>query len=186
MGDKPPASVYSIVEKAYFRLQAGDVLSNCLEDGSVDPLHEMIQEMVIAGPQSLDALREILNEAAKRKTQVLDDLNQVTDQLSIIFKGYGISLQEQDGDQSSLLSVRALSEESFQALMDEQEIHSVTQSECLKVLRESQDLIATLNSKIQLLENIETYLKDWLWGLTYEFIRQGKDEGSKEVGDVVL
>jgi len=33
-----------------------------------------------------------------------------------------------------------------------------------------------LNGKIQLLESIENYLQDWLWGLTYQFIRQGEDE----------
>ena len=78
MDNKPASSIYSIVEKAYFRLQAGDVLTHCIEDGSTHPIHEMIQEMVLAGPQSLEALREILGEASKRKTQVYDDLNQVT------------------------------------------------------------------------------------------------------------
>src|SRR5512143_2270649 len=99
MANKPGSSIYSLVEKAYFRLQAGDVLTRCLEDGTTDPLHEMIQEMVLAGPQSLDALREILGESVKRKAQVYDDLNQVTNQLSIILKGYGISLERQGGNQ---------------------------------------------------------------------------------------
>ncbi len=53
----------------------------------------------IDGPQSLDALREILSEAMKRKAQVYDDLNQVTNQLSIILMGYGISLEQKGGTQ---------------------------------------------------------------------------------------
>src|SRR5512136_557340 len=99
MANKPPSSIYSIVEKAYFRLQAGDVITHCLEDGSTNPIHEMIQEMVLAGPQSLEALREILAEVSKRKSQVYDDLNQVINQLSIILKGYGINLEPQTGNQ---------------------------------------------------------------------------------------
>ena len=74
MDNKPSSSIYSIVEKAYFRLQAGDVLTHCLEVGTTEPVHEMIQEMVLAGPQSLEALREILGEAMKRKAQVYDEL----------------------------------------------------------------------------------------------------------------
>src|SRR4030066_937221 len=116
MENKPLASIYSIVEKAYFRLQAGDVITHCLEEGSTGPIHEMIQEMVLAGPQSLDALREILSEAMNRKAQVYDDLNQVTNQLSIILKGYGINLDKQGGNQI----LHSLNEPQMVDLLDEQ------------------------------------------------------------------
>jgi hypothetical protein len=170
MGNKPSTPIYSIVEKAYFRLQAGDVITRCIEEGSTNPIHEMIQEMVLAGPQSLDALREILGEASKRKSQVHDDLNQVTNQLSIILKGYGIILEPQVGNQV----LQALTENKLVALMDEQGVSEIeTRSNSLQVLKDSQELISTLNGKILLLENIEMYLQDWLWGLTYQSIRQG-------------
>jgi hypothetical protein len=178
MGNKPPSSIYSIVEKAYFRLQAGDVITHCLEDGSTDPLHQMIQEMVLAGPQNLDALREILAEAVKRKAQVYDDLNQVNNQLSIILKGYGINLDNQKGIQV----LQTLSEHQLRDILDEQGIvDDEARTSSLQVLMDSQELISTLTQKIQLLENIETYLQDWLWGLTYQFIRHADDEGSQDI-----
>src|SRR4030066_1482753 len=99
MVNKPNSAIYSIVEKAYYYLQAGDVLSHCMEDGTTDPIHQMIQEMVVSGPQSLEALREILGEAMKKKTQVYSDLNQVTNQLSIILKDNGVTLEAQEGNQ---------------------------------------------------------------------------------------
>ena len=173
MVNKPTTPIYAIVEKAYYRLQAGDVLTHCLEDGSADPIHEMIQEMVLAGPQSLEALREILGETVKRKAQVYDDLNQVTNQLSIILKGYGISLERQGGNQA----LQSLTEVELSGMLDEQNIvKSTERAECIQVLKDSQELMATLNGKIQLLENIEKYLQDWLWGLTYQFIKLGDDE----------
>ena len=172
MANKPTSKIYSIVEKAYFRLQAGDVLTHCIEDGSTNPIHEMIQEMVLAGPQSLEALREILAEANKRKTQVYDDLNQVTNQLSIILKGYGVSI-ELAGNQV----MQNLSEDQLVQLMDAQGVvEKATRTSSLQVVRDSQELINTLNSKIILLESIETYLQDWLWGLTYQSIRQPPGE----------
>lgn len=176
MANKPAASIYSIVEKAYFRLQAGDVLTRCLDDGTIDPVHEMIQEMVLAGPQSMDALREILGETMKRKAQVYDDLNQVTNQLAIILKGYGISLERQGGSQA----LRSLNELQLVQMLDEQNIVVPdARTESVQVLKDSQELIGTLNAKIQLLENIENYLSDWLWGLTYQQLRQG-DDGTEE------
>jgi hypothetical protein len=175
MDNKPSASIYSIVEKAYFRLQAGDVLSHCLEDGTTGPIHEMIQEMVLAGPQSLEALREILAEAMKRMSQVHDDLSQVVNQLSIILKGYGLKLEALGGNQM----LQSIDEDELIDLMDAQELFETeTRSNCLQVMKDSRELINTLNGKIELLDNIEKYLQDWLWGLTYQFIRQGEDEAS--------
>jgi hypothetical protein len=158
MVNRTTSSIYTIVEKTYYRLQAGDVLTHCIEDGSSAPIHEMIQEMVIAGPQSLDALREILGETIKRKSQVHDDLSQVINQLSIILKGYGLI-----------------------EMMNTQELFEAdTRTGCLQVLMDSKELITTLDSKIQLLENIENYLQDWLWGLTYQSIREGADVAGTE------
>jgi hypothetical protein len=173
MDNKPASSIYSIVEKAYFRLQAGDVLTHCLEDGTTEPVHEMVQEMILAGPQNLEALREILGEALKRKAQVYDDLNQVTNQLSIILIGYGISLERQGGNQV----LQSLDERQLLKMFDEQKIDDAEERVgALQILTNSQELISTLTGKIQLLENIEIYLQDWLWGLTYQSIKQKEDE----------
>jgi hypothetical protein len=177
MGSRPGSSIYSIVEKAYFRLQAGDVLTRCLEVGSTEPLHGMIQEMVVAGPRSMDALREILMETAKRKSQVYDDLNQVTNQLSIILKGYGIGLEKQGGNQG----LQNLSEMQLMVMLDEEHIEDEeTRTSSSMVLKDSQELMATLHSKIALLENIETYLLDWLWGLAYQYMKRGEEEAGKQ------
>jgi len=97
----------------------------------------------------------------------------VTNQLSIILKGYGINLESYGGNQI----LQTITEVQLRDLMDKQNIiEKETRSSCLQVMKDSQELISTLNGKIQLLENIENYLQDWLWGLTYQFIRSGEDE----------
>ncbi len=179
MASKSSANIYSIVEKAYYRLQAGDVINHCLEDGSTDPVHEMIQELVLAGPQSLAAVREILGEADKRKAQVHDDLNQVMNQLSIILKGYGITVDKQGGSQI----LQNLNEQGLLRMLDDQKIKEQdARTGSLQVWRDSQDLLSTLRAKIRLLNQIENYLQDWLWGLTYQFLKQGEGE----TGDTVI
>jgi hypothetical protein len=176
MANKAPSPVYAIVEKAYFRLQAGDVITHCIEDGTTNPIHELIQEMVLAGPQNLEALREILAEANKRKTQVYDDLNQVTNQLSIILKGYGVSLESDGGSQI----LQNLTDKQLMDIMDQQGIQEKeTRTSSMQVMKDSRELINTLNGKIVLLEHIETYLQDWMWGLTYESIRQGGEDDTQ-------
>ena len=177
MGTKPAASIYAIVEKAYFRLQAGDVINHCLEDGSSAPVHALIQEMVLAGPQSLDALRAILGETAKRKAQVHDDLNQVTNQLAVILKGYGVALEKVGGSQA----LQSMTEQQLLYMLDEQNIiEKEARLGSIQVWKESQELLTTLIAKIRLLDQIETYLQDWLWGLTYQFIKHGEGEAEQE------
>ncbi|MGE5123907.1 MAG: hypothetical protein ACM3H7_05275 [Acidobacteriaceae bacterium] len=173
MVNKPGDSIYSIVEKAYFRLQAGDVINHCLEDGTSAPVHEMIQELVLAGPRSLDALREILGEATKRKAQVSDDLSQVANQLSIILKGYGVTLEKEGGNQA----LQSMSKRQLLRMLDEQEIvEQEARTGSMQVWQESQELLNTLVVKIRLLDQIETYLQDWVWGLTYQSIKRGEDD----------
>ncbi len=169
MGSKPVSSIYSIVEKAYFRLQAGDVLTRCLEVGSTQPIHELIEEMVVVGPKSLEALREIHAEVAKRKSQVYDDLNQVINQLSIILKGDGLNLEIQAG-KPDFQSINRIILQELNTFEDGAKVR------ILQVLKDSHELVDTLEAKIQLLENIETFLRDWLWGLTFQYIQRGDEE----------
>ncbi|OGO26583.1 MAG: hypothetical protein A2136_05380 [Chloroflexi bacterium RBG_16_54_11] len=169
MGSKPLSSIYSIVEKAYFRLQAGDVLTRCLEVGSTHPIHELIEDMVVAGPKSLEALREMHAEVVKRKSQVYDDLNQVINQLSIILKGDGVNLEMQSSKQDFQSFNRIILQE-LKTFDDGAKVR------ILQVLKDSHELVDTLEAKIQLLENIETFLSDWLWGLTFQYIRRGDGE----------
>jgi hypothetical protein len=66
--------------------------------------------------------------------------------------------------------------------MDAQDIlEAETRSGCLQVMQDSKELINTLDGKIQLLDSIENYLRDWLWGLTYQNIRHGEDETDTNV-----
>ncbi len=81
MSHDPLDDVYSFVERAYIRLQAGDVLIRCMEEGNPAPLHQMVEGLILAGPQSINILREIMAEAGQRKLQVVDDLNQLSSDL---------------------------------------------------------------------------------------------------------
>ena len=101
----------------------------------------------------------------------------MTNQLSIILKGYGISLERQGGNQV----LKSLSESQLLEMLDEQNIDDgAERAGALQILTDSQELIAALNGKIQLLENIEVYLQDWLWGLTYQYIKHSDDEYNNE------
>jgi len=94
MLDESLDAVFSMVEKAFMRLQAGDVLVSCLEKDDTAPMQKLVEGLVLAGPQNLTVLQEILAEASKRKSQMQDDLNQVLNETEMNLEGYGVTLPE--------------------------------------------------------------------------------------------
>ena len=118
----PLGSVFSFVERAYLRLQASDVLTHCLEDGNTAPLQSLVEELVIAGPQSLRAIREILIEVKSRKVQLKEDLYQINSRL-------------EDGINTQIL-------------------------------------LESTRGHLNLLDELEYYIRDWLLGIMYQSIRQ--------------
>ncbi len=105
-----------MVERAFIRLQAGDVLLSCLVDDDTQPVQKLVEGLVLAGPQSLNALREVRAEAASRKSELIGEL------------------------------------------------------------AASDDSMDQVTRQIILLEEVEIYIDDWMWGLMYQSAHQRASE----------
>jgi hypothetical protein len=160
--------VQAFVEYAFLRMQADDVLARCLDAGSMVPLQQMVEELWLTHPQNLTAINEILHEARQHKMQVDDDLRQVYVGFHSSLRSYGIQLR-------GIHTVGALSRFSaarFTNVLDSQNItNTETRQACLNLLHESRLLLKNLSVQQRLLEEIERYLQEWLWGLWFEVMR---------------
>lgn len=165
MSDNPLDAIYEFAEQTYLRMQANDVLMRCLELKSRDPIHELVEELILAGPESISAMRETLAEADQRRAEVQDELHRAF-----------VDLQGQCHDQglqiSGMLdafSLTYLPTEVLRDLMREQGIdQEETQVICLRLLQKSRGAITRLVTQLGLLQEIQNYLQDWLWGLAYQ------------------
>ncbi len=165
----PLESVYSFVERAYVRLQAGDVIVRCLEEEHTNPIQKWVEGLVLAGPENLGTLREILSEVGVRKMQMVEDQRQVLLDFKSNLKDYGINLI----DKQQVMALPHLNPQLFLSFIDEQGIiEEETKLSCLQLFQNAVELIASLTKQLQLLEEIEVYLRDWLWGLVYQFAHQ--------------
>ncbi len=177
MADDPLRDVYSYVERAYIRLQAGDILNRCLDEGTAVPMQQLVENLVLAGPRSLGNFREIMVETAQRKSQLKDDLNQVFLGLGKNLAGCGLQLDETLTPDALLL----WQPEQFSAELQAQNIQDEkVLSTCLQLYKDSRELMTVLGNHIRLLEEIEVYLQDWLWGLAYQSAR-GEDKEKPDV-----
>lgn len=168
MDKDPIEAVYAFVERAYIRLQTGEVLSQCLEKEDSAPIQVLVEELVLAGPSGLGALREVLAEVGTRKNQVQEDQRQITSNMISKLESEGLSL-----DSSDFSGFTDLTLNDFRVLLEEQSIHDQqTQLKYLQLLDDSWQMLDSLRNQLRLLEEIEVYLRDWLWGLIYQSARQ--------------
>jgi hypothetical protein len=181
MNDDPLTAVYDFVERAYIRLQAGEVLNHCLDKGDTLPIQNLVEGLVLVGPQSLSVLREVIAEVISRKTQLTDDRNQIYHKLAINLKRYGVNL----AGQCSSLALTRLTPVAFLTVLHQQGItDEKTQHQCLRLLNNTLDLMSSLSENYKLLDEIEVYLQDWLWVLIYQSAQQEWTDGPSIAMDV--
>jgi len=181
MSDRQQDSVYAFVERAYMRLQAGDVLIRCLEEGKLTPIQEMVEGLVVAGPENIATLREILGETGQRKVQVQDDLHQVFTQFSSVMKSFGVALDEKQNTQT----IQEWTASRLLELMLQQGVREMdTQTACLQVWQDSREIMENLCTNLSLLSEVELYLQDWVWGLAYSQVRRQADTNQPDIDEL--
>jgi len=182
MADDPLLAVYAYVERAYLRLQASDVLTHCMEQGAAAPMRNLVENLVLAGPQSLSALREILAEVSSRKTQLQEDQRQVFSKMKADLQQYQVNLPRLHTPYSlsRLTPVGFLGLLRGLGLEDDRQLLS-----CLHVMQGATDLIRSVAEHLDLLEEIEFYLHDWMWGLIYESAQEGWEQSGYQVGQPI-
>jgi hypothetical protein len=173
MSDDSLENIYAFAEKAYVRMQAGDVLIHCLEDSSVEPMHQMVETLLLAGSDNLDVIKEILAETSQRKNQVDDDMQQVVTGLQSNLAGYGVRLHSarKPNSLARMKPTRFLGMLRDQGIEDEH-----VQTTCLQLLYDSRELINSLQGHYNLLAELESYLQDWMWGIVYDSVHKGGEQ----------
>jgi hypothetical protein len=162
-------AVFAMVEKAVIRLQAGDIVVSCLEQDDTTPMQKFVEGLVLAGPVSLSALREVRTEVSIRRCQFQYDITETFAELEQKLITNGINLSgladhnlfnqlEASGIQNYLLR---------QGIDDESR-----QRECVRLVHNAKEAMSALARQILLLEEVELYLEDWIWGLIYQSAQQ--------------
>lgn len=162
-------AVFSMVEKAFLRLQAGDIVVSCLEQDDTAPMQKYVEGLVLAGPVSLGALREVRIEVSTRRCQFQEDITNTFMELEQKLSIYGINL-------SGLADrhlINRLEPSSFQLYMHQHGIDDeIRQRECVRLVHNAKEAMSALARQILLLEEVELYLEDWIWGLIYQSAQQ--------------
>jgi hypothetical protein len=170
--DNPLDAVYAYAEQAYIRMQAGDILMRCMDLGSAEPMQELVEGLVLAGPQSMGALSEILSETGQRRAQIQDDLQRLYGELQNKLRQDGLRLQDLLPD---ALSLTRLSSPHFMVWLEKQNKRDQARNEArVQLLEETREMMKNLVNHLELIQEIEDYLRDWLWGLAHQSTQRSR------------
>jgi hypothetical protein len=127
-----------------------------------------VEALILDGRAAYPIIEELLTETTSRKAQIEDHERRVLDSLITNLHSYGIRITPmRPGSIIRLKSIR------FCELLHTQGIRDGnTQLECTRLLQNSKDQMIYLNMQLDVLERIESYLEDWLWGVMYMNTRQ--------------
>lgn len=169
----PIEAIYAFVERAYVRLRAEDILIRCMDEDNSAPMQRWVEGLLLAGPQSLGALREILAEVGDYKALSIKELRQISKDFEDHLENYGLEFD--DGQKSAWLD--KLTFHKFSIFLEEQGVRDEqTKHDCLQQLNEAHKHLNHVYTQLGLLEEIEGYLEDWLWGLVYQSAHQVQAE----------
>lgn len=170
MSEQSIHQLYRFAEKAYIRIQLNDVLAECYDDSSIQPFYEMVDTIIVSGPGALDLLREILGEIATRRNQVQDDLHQVVNGLRDNLQSFGVQVRS---IQKPLTILKVKPVRFLEILRKQGVTRDTDLTTCLQLLKDSRDLVESLNAHIHLLNEMINYLEDWMKGLYYHSTHSG-------------
>lgn len=169
MFDDNLETVLSMVERACVRIQAGDVLATCLQEDSTAPLQKLVEGLVLAGPTSLNALREIRAEVIAQRTELQSEIARIFSNVEEKLNGWGVSLDGLSGRNT----MHSLEAACLGNILRQGEGQDETRLlECTRLLNASKEAMSHLARQILMLNEVDIYLEDWIWGLMYQSARQ--------------
>ena len=171
--NRPLDELLSIAERAYVRMQAGQLIAQCLEQGDYAPFNGLVEQLVLAGAPSLAVLREIQDEVRSIRSSLRQEGMAVRQHLKEAFAGFGLHMPQ-------LLSLdppetfRNICGPALRNLVREVARAMTAEDQALldELCVEAGERVSAIASRLALLGRLHGSVEDWLSSLAYEAARE--------------
>ncbi len=169
----------NLAERAYLRMQASQLIAQCLEEGDSAILESLLQELVLAGAPSLAALQEIREEIRAASHTLHREGTEVRRKLGEALAGLGVGVPKAlvaGGAGTSRLGLgRSLKEQVRRATSG----LSPEDRRLVDVLcEEANQRVIAIGRRLALLRRLDGAVSDWLECVAYEAARFGLRDGA--------
>ena len=169
---QPLDDLLTLAERTYVRMQAGELIGHCLEQGDIKPFQELVEQLVLAGAVSLPVLREIREEILDLQSTLRQEGLAVRHDLRQALTGFGRHMPQLLGRDfpDMLWEVRSqrLQSRIHEAARDMsgEDLRLVDQ-----VCKEAGERAVRIATRLGVLGHLEASVEDWLGSLAYQAVR---------------
>jgi len=171
---EPLDEVLTFAERVYVRMQAEQLIRQCLDRGDPLPFHALLENLVLAGASSLGVLREIQEELQSARTHLGREGLNVRQDLVQALSEFGVQLPQ-------LLSAEA--PDAFRQICSQGLGHDARRAAAHRLEVEDERLLQEICSeagnrvtgiarRLTLLKRMEKMVGDWQEGLLFEALQE--------------
>ena len=182
----PLDDLLNFAHQSYVRMEAEQLINECLELGDPAPFNDMVEGLVLAGTSSLMLLREILDEVLNVKSILSQEGLGIRQDLVDALGEFGVHLPQ-------LLYVDA--PEAFHQLSSRHlkyglshisaDIHSEDEILLEEICLEAGERVKQIGRRLTMITNFEESIRDWMRCLAYEVMQRRDDQGSTSSNNYV-
>lgn len=179
----PVTGLLEIAERAFVRMQAEQLIADCLDRADVEPLNDLVEGLVLEGPSSIGVLREILEEIRTTRGSLVRESLEVRQELEDTLGEFGAevtSLPLVSGPLESPQNEEADPLEKARRKAPEWDLGE--EILIAQVYKDAKDRVSAITRKVVMLSGLEASVKDWFDCLAYEATRE-RDAARRERKD---
>ncbi len=170
--------LYGYAQRSYIRMEAEQLIQECLELGDTDPLLRLVEGLVVHGASSLALLREVLEELRAQKLSLGRRSWEIRNDLLQALSEFGVYMPRLLSAQPAEV-IRELCDRDLQRRVRERASDLTPEEGSLleEICHDAGEQVRTIARHMALLTSLEQTVHDWLTGLAYEAVRDKPPQG---------
>jgi hypothetical protein len=182
----PLDDLLNFAHQSYVRMEAEQLISECLELGDPSPFNDMVEGLVLAGTSSLILLREILEEVLNVKSMLSQEGLGIRQDLVDALGEFGVHVPQ-------LLYVdapddfRQISNKHLKYGLGDLSANLRSEDELLleEICLEAGERVKQIGNRLTMISHFEESVRDWMRCLAYEAMQRRDDHGSPSSGKYI-
>jgi hypothetical protein len=164
----------TLAERVYVRMQAEQLIRQCLDRGDPAPFNALLENLVLAGVSSLGVLREIQEELQSAKTHLGREGMSVRQDLVQALSEFGVQLPQllsaEAPDVFRRICSQGLREDARRAAPPRLEADDERLLQ--EICTEAGTRVSGIARRLSLLKRMEKVVTDWQEGLLFEAFQE--------------
>lgn len=170
----PLDKLLNFAHRSYVRMEAEQLILECLELEDLTPFNDMLEKLVLAGATSLYLLREVLEEVLSAKSILNQEGLGVRQDLMDAFSEFGVNVPEllyADGPEAFQQIYHQNIKEHISAVAPN--LSAGDEALLQEICSDASERVVNIARRVSLLNILEDAARDWMSSLAYEMLRSG-------------